>query len=68
MAARRASKAIMPHPATTALQKNFVPGRGSIAPRALGRISHKQCVEHLVAQRIANLRVQSPEIASSYLL
>ncbi|WP_289198716.1 hypothetical protein, partial [Bacteroides acidifaciens] len=27
-----------------------------------------QCVEHLVAQRIANLRVQSPEIASSYLL
>lgn len=27
-----------------------------------------QCVEHVVAQRIANLRVQNPEIAPLYLL
>lgn len=27
-----------------------------------------QCVEHVAAQRIAYIRVQSPEIASSYLL
>jgi len=27
-----------------------------------------QCVEHVAAQRIANLRVQKPEFAPSYLL
>jgi len=27
-----------------------------------------QCIEHIVAQRIADFRVQSPEIASLYLL
>ena len=31
-------------------------------------LSPMQCIEHIVAQRIADFRVQSPEIASLYLL
>lgn len=48
----------------TLLAMIFLPsGRSLMKDRAELHEIPMQCVEHLVAQRIANLRVQKPEIA-----